>query len=230
MQAQFIKNLKLLSSKTNFWIAILAGLVYSSWPLGFILNPSVAHHSFASEFEAAHQPYNWLFIALDILSGLLMLVSGIRQWRRAGSHKVLQMSIITYVLFGVLVITAAIMPYNCVSGTSSCQELLHSPAFIIHGFSSIVSVVFLFISLILPTKILMQRRMYRWLTFMAVFIVAGWGFMGLGTLDVMAHGMRSNWLQYNLITVCSVSVVLCVALVDRLSGHPVAANVTQEID
>jgi len=219
MRHQILKNLKILSGKADFWIAVFAGLVYSSWPLGFGLNPSVARHAFASQLEAPHQPYNWLFIWLDILSGILMLIVGIRQWRSASNRKTLRMSIIAYALFGVLVIAAAAAPYNCTSGTSSCQALLYTPSFLIHGFSSIVSVVFLFISLVLPAKILIERRMYHWLTLMAVFIVAGWGITGLGTLVVMAHGVRNNWLQYNLITVCSISVVLCVVLVDRLSKH-----------
>ena len=50
---------------------------YASWPLGYWLNP-VANRGLASNLEAAHQPYNWVFIAFDIVSGLLIcVVSGL---------------------------------------------------------------------------------------------------------------------------------------------------------
>jgi hypothetical protein len=217
--AHIVRNLKLLSGNLNVWIAIAAGLIYSSWPLGFMLNPFVAHHDFASDLESAHQPYAWLFITLDVLSGVLMGVAGIRQWRKSGRHITLRLSVVAYVLFGLLVIAAALAPYNCQSGTQSCQVLLHSPAFIIHGFSSIVSVVFLLVSLVLPTKLLLQKQMYRWLILLAVFILAGWGLTGLGTLIVIAHGMRSNWLQYDFITVCSLTMIGSLILVEHLSNH-----------
>jgi hypothetical protein len=197
-------------------VACLAGILYCSWPLGYILNPSVTRHDFASELQASHQPYAWLFIATDILTGVLMLAIGIWQWKNTTQHKTLRLSIISYVLFGILVIAAAVAPYNCVSGSHSCQLLLHSPAFIIHGFSSIVSVVFLFVSLVLPGKILLEQRMYRWLIVMGVFLVGGWGLTGLGTIIVVSHGMRSNWMQYNFITICSISLVASVVLIERL--------------
>jgi hypothetical protein len=222
MYARILRNLKMVSSSPDIWIASIAGLVYSSWPLGFILNPFVARHDFASQLEAAHQPYNWVFISLDIVSGLLLLIVGLRQWRAAGSHWSLRLSILAYALFGIFVILAAVAPDNCTAGTY-CQALVRTPAFLVHGFSSIVSVVFLFSSLLLPAKILIRGRFYRRLLLLAVFITAGWGLTGIGALLELAHGLRSNWLQYGLITLCSLSLVFCTLLVQGLSRHQAPA-------
>lgn len=53
---------------------VVAGLLYSSWPLGYWLNPQ-ADHGLASNLEALHQPYNWLFILIDISSGVLTFIA-----------------------------------------------------------------------------------------------------------------------------------------------------------
>jgi hypothetical protein len=57
MYEQLTATCRMLVSKIDFWFAVAAGLVYSSWPLGFWFNPLVAHRDFASELGAAHQPY-----------------------------------------------------------------------------------------------------------------------------------------------------------------------------
>jgi hypothetical protein len=195
--------------------ACIAAILYSSWPLGFIVNPAVSKYDYASELESSHQPYNWLFISLDIATGVVLIISGYMQWRKAKKLTV-KLSILGYVLFGVLVIAAAIAPYNCNSITQNCIAEATQPAFIIHGLSSIFSVVFLFVSLSLLGKILYDRRLYRWLGLLAVMLLA-WGFIGLYALIQLEQGVKSNWVQYLFISVCSLSIVASVGLVELTS-------------
>jgi hypothetical protein len=195
--------------------ACFAAILYSSWPLGFIVNPAVSKYDYASELESAHQPYNWLFIALDIATGLVLLISGYMQWRKANKLSI-RLSILGYVLFGVLVIAAAIAPYNCNSITQNCIADATQPAFIIHGLSSIFSVVFLFVSLVLLCKILYDRHLHKWLGLL-VAVMLSWGVIGIYALVQLEDGVKSNWVQYLFITVCSLSIVASVGLVELAS-------------
>jgi len=211
-----MQHFRRLATTADFWVAILAALVYSSWPLGFLLNPSVAEQDFASQLEARRQPYNWVFISLDILAGLLLCWLGARQWRATRRYSLLRFSVLCYVLFGLFVIMAAIAPDDC-STQRVCHTALYDPLVIIHGFASIVSVGLLLIGLLLPIVVLWKKHHFDWIVLLLVFILLGWGLAGIGTLLVMAHGLRSNWLQYDFITVCSMSIVVCMAIVAHLS-------------
>ena len=165
------------------WIGIVAALVYSSWPLGFILNPAVSHHAFASQLEASSQPYNWLFILLDVLCGLALIVGGILQWHKE-SRLTIKLSVLGYMLFAVMVVVAAVAPYNCNSlSVGTCQaSIVHSPLFIIHGLASILSVLFLLGSTVLLIRLLFEKQTYHWLNMVGVLTVACWGSLGVSAL------------------------------------------------
>ncbi|HWD24402.1 MAG TPA: hypothetical protein VG368_02965, partial [Acidimicrobiales bacterium] len=51
-------------------VGIAGALAYSSWPLGYVLNGATARSAFASDLELSGQPYNWLFIGLDCVTGI----------------------------------------------------------------------------------------------------------------------------------------------------------------
>lgn len=193
----------------------IAAILYSSWPLGYFLNPIIARQDYASELESAHQPYNWLFIALDILTGVVLIIVGIIQWRRT-NRLTFRLSIVGYELFAVLVIAAAIAPFNCNSITQNCVALADQPAFIVHGFSSIFSVVFLFGSLVLLCKVLYERHAIKLLVMVGVVVIL-WGMTGLYALYQLEIGVKSNLIQYIFITICSISIALAVGLIDYMS-------------
>jgi hypothetical protein len=56
--------------RSTMWIALAGALAYSSWPLAFLVNPSLAGSALASSFEGHSQPFSWLFILLDCVAGL----------------------------------------------------------------------------------------------------------------------------------------------------------------
>ena len=62
-------------------LSIVAGILYSSWPLGHWLNLNVSKNSLASGLEAVGQPYNWVFISGDITSSLLIIIISLWLWR-----------------------------------------------------------------------------------------------------------------------------------------------------
>jgi len=54
---------------------LVAALAYCSWPIGFLVNPALTATGLASDLEAHGQPYSWLFILLDCVTGLFALVA-----------------------------------------------------------------------------------------------------------------------------------------------------------
>jgi hypothetical protein len=96
-------------------IGLVAALAYCSWPVGYLVNPSLAAGALASELEARGQPFSWLFILLDCATGAAALLvvgltwptrgSGKTPWRRAG--------LVSYALFGISTAVDAVIPVGC---------------------------------------------------------------------------------------------------------------------
>jgi hypothetical protein len=202
------------------WLGGLAALFYNSWPLAFVLNPVVGHHALASELEAPHQPYDWLFILMDVLTGLLIAVVGLLQLRSRKHSPTLFAAVGCYVVFGVFVAGAALIPLNCNPQAGVCGPLLHNPSIVAHGAMSILSVVSLLIGVILVSRALYQAGAARRLQALFAAISLCWVGFGLGSLSEMLLRIHdNNVLQDFFITVCSLSIALVVGGVEYLAKH-----------
>ena len=222
MQHLFNRFLEVLYRRPVFWLAWAAALFYSSWPLGFILNPGVAHHLLASELEAPHQPFNWLFITTDVLTGLTVTLIGIVQLRVHKRKVLTNISIITYVLFGVLVATAALSPLNCDPGskTSTCGALIHHPIVLIHGIASILSVILLLVSILfLGPLIRHYMRISKVVRALFICMLGSWAVFGVGSLLELMFHIQGNTLQYYFMSVCSLSIIFIVSVIEHIGAH-----------
>jgi hypothetical protein len=197
------------------WAALFAALLYSWWPLGYWLNPPVASGAFASQLQAPNQPYNWLFIALDLLSGLIVFAVGIAQWRTA-KNGLARLCILGYGLFGLLVIVAALVPFDCDSLSMNCIYTSHSPLLMVHGLASTISVVTLFVSMLLLIKLLADVQARKRALVVASFITAFWVPAGLLALHFYHHA-DENLVQYAFITLCSLSLAITIILLEQLT-------------
>src|SRR5438309_11824533 len=108
LSGTFAARWRRLRRSPAIWLGGIAALLYSSWPLSYILNPAVGRHELASQLEAPHQPYAWLFILLDVFSGVLIAVVALLQLRMRRYSRLALGAVIFYVLFGVLVAGAAV--------------------------------------------------------------------------------------------------------------------------
>ena len=197
--------------------AALSALFYCSWPLAFVLNPLVGRHDLASELEAPHQPYNWVFIALDVATGLALVFLSALQYRSVAPKRI-KLSVLSYAVFGLFVAGAALTPLNCDPTAQVCGPLLHNPLIVIHGIFSIVSVVSLFGGTVLMAWAAYLHEVTRRTWRLTVPLLLGcWIFFGLGAALEMLMHIKNNLLQYFFITVCSLSVVMVVLYVERLS-------------
>jgi len=187
-------------------LAVTAGLLYSSWPLGYILNPE-ANRGLASNLEASGQPYNWLFIALDIISGLLICYIAWRLYRRLQRGWLLKAAVMGFGSFGLLTAIDAMLPIDCVARVGIvCRPALEDPNFIIHGIASIGSVQGLSVSI--AALWWLVDRQYRldtdrWLRVLLTGTLLVWLAFGLGTGALIWFDLSSAGAQHVFITVCT---------------------------
>ncbi len=186
-------------------LTVLAGLLYNSWPLGYWLNP-IANRGLASNLEAAHQPYNWVFMSLDIISGLLICVASwlLLKILRQAQSLLLMTAAAGFGLFGLLTAIDAVLPIDCVSVGGSCGPVLRDPWFILHGIFSLGSIAGLTIS-IMSVWLLFIRgdqvaRRLRWLLHGTMFV---WFSFGILTFVLILLARSSSLSQHVFIIVCS---------------------------
>ncbi len=210
-------------------LMFFAGLLYSSWPLGYWLNPRV-DRGLASDLEASHQPYSWVFISMDIACGILV---GIVSWKlllivRNSSNRKnllgLRVAVIGTGGFGLFTAIDALLPLNCIEGTPHCVVSLDNSYFVIHGIFSIGSVTGLTISIVAIWLLLLLREdavlSLAHLT-PAMFLVVWLGFGAL-TLYLVMHNRSSALSQHVFIGFCCLWLIVLpyfVQLVIRLQNQ-----------
>lgn len=190
-------------------LMVLAGILYSSWPLGYWLNPQ-ADRGLASDLEALHQPFNWVFISMDVACGILV---GIVSWKllimiRSRSNRKnllgLWFAALGVGAFGLFTAVDALLPLNCIQGLPNCKVSLNNSYFVIHGIFSIGSITGLTISIVAVWLLLLLREdavmSLAHLT-PAMFLVVWLGFGAL-TLYLVMHNRSSALSQHFFIGFC----------------------------
>ncbi len=207
---------KRLHRRPSVWSAWAAAILYCSWPLGFVLNPFVSRHDLASQLEALHEPYAWVFIGMDVLTGVAVLLAGTWQIRgRHRNHLLLRLCVWSYIAFGLLNAVAALAPLNCDPERHDCGPLLHNPLLMIHGVASILSPAFLGLGMLSLGALVYRRRSSRLISWIFAGMLLAWLGSGAGAaIDLDLH-IASNLLQYYFITVCSFSIVLIVFTIEH---------------
>jgi hypothetical protein len=196
------------SSARNFWVrmtilACLAGILYSSWPLGYVLNPSVNRSALTSALEALNQPYNWVFISGDVSSSLLIALVCWLIWRRCRSDKqqlFLRLVLANVVVFALGTIADTLLPERCLPGAASCPAWQHNPLLLVHGIFSILASLCLFLALLF---IWWQNRILVLSALMVGYIV-----FGLLSLYEAVGPTQGNFSQHYYITLCSLGIAL----------------------
>jgi len=204
-----------VSVKIPTTLMSLSGVLYFSWPLGYLLNPQ-ANNGLASDLGALHQPYNWLFISFDVGCGFLILLSTVKLLGTIDKNytqpnlRWLKFSVLGASGFGLLTAITAVMPLNCIQGSPNCKVALDNPYFVIHGIFSIGSVTCLTFSIFFIWFLLLSRkRSEASLAYLVpgIFLVVWLGFGSL-TLFLVLQNRSSTLSQRLFIGSCSLWLAL----------------------
>ncbi|HVA10761.1 MAG TPA: DUF998 domain-containing protein [Candidatus Dormibacteraeota bacterium] len=207
----------------RFWVCMtvlagLAGLLYSSWPLGYLLNPSASKKGLASALEALNQPYNWVFITGDVLSGLIILITGWLIWRRyrASVHygHLLSLILINWSIFALGTIADALLPEHCLPGAASCPSWHQDHILFAHGILSILAAAGLFAVLLL---IWWRNR-----NLLFYGLILGYSVFALLSLYEALNPAQGNFSQHYYLTLCGLWIALIPYAIHRtfFAGEP----------
>lgn len=205
----------------RFWLltktlAILAGVAYASWPLGYLLNPAASQRGLASALEAVNQPYNWVFISGDIASSALIIVVAWMLWRRLRTVPQAPLLIVVLaniVIFGVATIADTLLPEHCLPGVPSCPNWRQDHILLLHGIVSVVGAFCLFLALAL---VWWRRRRSRLLNNLMIGYVL---FGAVSVLEALTPG-QGNWSQHYYITLCGLWLAFIPYVVRRAFDIP----------
>ncbi len=207
-------------------LTVLSAILYCSWPLGFWLNPQANQRGLASELGAFGQPFNWLFIGADVVSGIFLMAACYllaQQFKVTGWRKLALISLAFYGLFGAI---DASLPIHCLPSLQQCGSVFRSPLVIFHGAVDIAGSLSLTGTLV-AEWIYTRRHHAAWLTW--IYVIGGGGvvFAGLSLLFIIMDG-PGYWAQRYYITLSCVWVA-SLPFVFRAQSNS-AANNTDQLD
>ncbi len=185
------------------YLGVASGILYNSWPLGYWLNPLVSRRGLASELQAMNQPYNWLFVLLDVISGLLVMIVALLLWRRS-RYLAQKIALATFAFFGVMTIVSAVVPMNCEPSLTVCPSLTQQPLLLMHGISSILASVSLFVSVCVMWW---QKHQHKSAKLMSMVLV-GWIAFGVVSTYFFFVPGPGYIAQHYYITLCSLWIAL----------------------
>lgn len=206
------QSLRTLGSPTA--LMVIAGLLYSSWPLGYWLNPST-NKGLASDLEALHQPYRWLFISMDVGCGLLVAIATtallIKVRRGAVGKRAVELWLagIGALIFGLFTALDALLPLNCIQGEANCVITIKNPSFVVHGIFSIGSIFGLTMSIFAILILLLRKRraVRKAIHLTPVLFLAIWIGFGVLTLHLILNNQSSALSQHIFIEFCALWLI-----------------------
>jgi hypothetical protein len=96
-------------------LGLMAGVLYNSWPLGFVLDPGALGGTYISVLEVPGRPHAHVFVACDLAAGALAVLAGLLKRR----HPPVAAGL---VMFGIGNMLEATIPIeaSCTHSVASC--------------------------------------------------------------------------------------------------------------
>jgi hypothetical protein len=212
-------------------VGLVAALAYCSWPVGYLVNPSLAAGALASELEARGQPYSWLFILLDCATGAAALLvvrlswptrdSANISWRRAG--------LVSYGLFGLSTAIDAVIPVGCGNlPLNRCGvDLSRLNA---DDVLTAVAMVALFVAAVCVQVHATKDRSWSLSSVSSLVVLALWSACGLVFLAASFSYRPAIPLQHLTLALTSALVFVVPALSSRRRSRGEASEVRSNVD
>ncbi len=194
--------------KPILFLGIIGGLLYNNWLLGYWLNDRITRLGLASDLQVYNQPYGWLFILGDVLSGLMIvIVAYLIYQKKQPSDYWLEYLAIGYFCFGAFTAIAAVLPIHCGSNLTQCG-LGTKLSFGLHDAIGAIASLGQFISLLAVWKIGVKLKMpakYNWLTFSFMCI---WGLAGIVFLAFTFKNVETVLMQHIFLLLTFAAIIV----------------------
>lgn len=191
-----------------FWLAagsvFVAATLYCSWPLGFLLNPVASRSGLASELGAFGQPYNWVFIWGDVISGILLVIGSVLLQEVIGATRWMKACLMLLAVYGLCAAVDASLPLRCLPSVQHCGPVFDDPVLVLHGVFDYLGNIALFGTLLIAWKLARQQSSY-WLVWVYMMGLAGIFFAILSVLLFVDHG-PGYWAQRYFISISCIWV------------------------
>jgi hypothetical protein len=208
-------------TRTAYTLSISAGVLYSLWFLGYILNPKAISSLDVSALQSDGQPHYGLFVIGDIATGVLVILLVaclIKIFHRTQAHRKISfwLCMIGLLAFGVMTAAAGLFP-SCDSNSSYCVLNL-SQVFNVHNITGTIASLGQFVSVITALTLVHKKitvKVFR--TVIGLLIL--WAISGLIFITLSTNSFHSSLIMQHLFLVLS-SLLLIVVPWVLVKSHP----------
>lgn len=154
----------------------LAAVLYCSWMIGYIVNPTVSLQGTASELAASDQPFRMLFVLSDVATAALLVATALCLLM-ISTKQLHRLISAMYGAFGVAVLLTAVFSLECVIAEGACDSSRYAQRYAIHMTIGTCGLVLLFIGNLLANNTAPRRA----ITHAMSWIVWGGGLLGIAS-------------------------------------------------
>ncbi len=200
-------------ARVAFSLCLVAAIVYNSWPLGFTLNNQTAHFGLASDLERTGQPYSWLFILGDVLTGLLILticlIIRFKLWPKLRSRSWAAVYL-GLLVFGSFTAVGALVTSQCwITPVLRCGGN-YSRGLSFDGLFTTIAALGLFTSLVSLCALYKRQKLNDLLAGVTLIMLISWTAVGLGYVIVtlwVSTPNAAHTLQQVFLILCGLALI-----------------------
>jgi hypothetical membrane protein len=203
-------------------LCIAAAVLYNSWPLGYIVNSQTAHAGLASDLERVGQPYYWLFILGDILTGLCLIIACyillVKLHSKIYSNSWLVVCVGVF-LFGIGTAIASVAPAHCSVGLTLKCGTTGNSLLDLDTFFSGIGAFGLFASMLSTCALCLRYRLSTALIRTIWATVMAWSASGiLFVVFALSNGMAAKalLLQQIFLILCGAAFIVIGLNIDNI--------------
>jgi hypothetical protein len=186
-------------------LGVTGALLYCNWLLGYWLNYRVASNGLASDLQMRGQPYSWLFVLGDVLTGLTVVAAAFLLCQR--QHKLLFYLVTGYFFFGLMTAVSALIPIHCGRNLAQCA-VGNGQTFSPHNITGGIASFGQFISLLALWRLSIRTKMPDWSKWLTGGFVLLWSASGLLYIYLSLKNVDGVALQHLFLILTSIGLIL----------------------
>jgi hypothetical membrane protein len=160
-------------------ILTFTGIIYNSWPLGYLLDKATARSGIASDLEDPNHPYAWVFITFDIITALILVGVSFYLYKnkpklRSSFIRLAWLALcLGLLVFGFFTGFGAAAPDKCTGFGAACVNVFNK-RFSVDGIETSLAGLGLLLALLSSACLsylhAKRHQLVYWLTFIVYFI------------------------------------------------------------